>query len=197
MNLQSPEPFDPNTDAVNDPALDALLDETLAPDEAPADLEQGVLAAVRAAQADQAVASGPVLARIGFRVAWAAAAVLVLGTALVTFWSTQQDNATPGDQLAGNDPTQTDPLPQGTEDVPAVDPQLAALEAELADLEMYSQTARTAEEVIDGQLALLDTQVALTASEALWVEGDGWDSVGFAVMQSDLDALAFPIDSTF
>ncbi len=200
----TPRNHEPEQPEPTDPRLDALLDEALAPQDWPDAARQRAYAAVLAANtAAQSIAhdaptadpdASPVLARIGGSLAWAVAAAVALGTAIVAISLTGSDPSDDGNAVIVEAP-----------DASASPAALADAEALGSELQVWSAYARAVAESrawdetawVDDELELLHTQVALTSSEELWGHDDPWESLEVADLQRELDAMAYPLTTQF
>jgi len=151
MNRSNPEPRHPNPE---DPALEALLDEALAPAPAPRGLADRITAAttprLRARQR-------PVLARIGWRPALRiAAAIAVAGAVLLIAWP--------------------DPAPTSTGTDAGALAQLDTLQSQAEAAEAIEFTGF---EAIDYRMEMLDVQLALADTADPWTDdGQALDDLG-------------------
>lgn len=192
---QAPSNLHEPTDA----HLDALLDEVLAPQDWPDASHQRAYAAMLAASAaattgiDNARANrhddpSPVIARIGSSLAWAVAAAVALGTAIIAITLSAPDTVTPNGPIAQQTPSNAT-APNPFED----------------ELQTWSTYARAAAQQqawndaawVDDELQLIQTQIALTSSEELWGHDDPWESLEVADLHRELDAMAYPLTPAF
>jgi len=176
-----PTPPDPGPEAI-DPALHPLLDQALAPDPAPAGLEDRVLQ-----QTTPRLPRPHVLARIGGRLL-AAAAVVVLAAGLgIVMWAASRPapTSTPGGATVDTTPAPTPP-DAGRDPTPAPGPiddaQLAELGQQLEALDAIAGDLDDS----DTRLDLLTLQVA-SVPEDVWA--DSPDDLPEAMTDSELDLL--------